>query len=72
MSNLTIDDIPLLRSYGFEAGFSGTSWFGKDRSGVEYQAVETDVNERLVFYKVVGREPADISREDLHSNFIQQ
>lgn len=33
-------DIPLLAKAGFETGFSGTSWFGKDRNGHEWQVYE--------------------------------
>lgn len=31
-------DQPMLSAAGFEAGFSGYSWFGKDRSDNEWQA----------------------------------
>lgn len=31
-------DLPILMAAGFEAGFSGYSWFKKDRNGNEWQA----------------------------------
>lgn len=32
-------DQPLIHAAGFEAGWSGQSWFGWDRSGNEWQAM---------------------------------
>ena len=31
-------DQPMLHAAGFEAGWSGQSWFGKDRNGTTWQA----------------------------------
>ena len=31
-------DQPLLHAAGFEPGWSGQSWFGKDRNGLTWQA----------------------------------
>lgn len=39
---LTQHDIPLLRSAGFEAGFSGTTWFGSDLVEEVWQVVLLD------------------------------
>lgn len=39
-------DQPMLSAAGFEAGFSGYSWFGKDRSGRTWQA---QLDEKSVF-----------------------
>ena len=48
MTSLSYLDLPVLRSYGFVAGASGTSWFGKDRDGGEWQAVVSDSTNRLL------------------------
>lgn len=72
MSDLTVRDIGLLREYGFEAGFSGTTWFGKDKNGVLYQAVSTDDNDTLAFYMEETRIPTDLNREDLETCFDKE
>lgn len=48
MSSLSELDLPVLRSYGFNAGFSGDSWFGMDRDGVEWVVSVTNNNNRLL------------------------
>ena len=48
MSSLSYLDLPVLRSHGFVAGASGTSWFGRDRDGKEWQAVVSDNTNRLL------------------------
>ena len=35
-------DIPVLMTAGFTAGWSGHSWFGKDRNGNDWQAYLDD------------------------------
>lgn len=39
---LTVSDLPVLRSAGFEAGRSGTTWFRKDKAGGEWQVFLPD------------------------------
>lgn len=42
-------DLPLLRAAKFQPGFSGTSWFGRDRSGSVWQAQIDERNSLLSF-----------------------
>lgn len=49
MSHLTDLDIPVLTSAGFKAGWSGHSWFAKDKNGDEWQAYTTDDTNKLTF-----------------------
>lgn len=48
MSSMSQLDIPVLRSYGFSAGMSGESWFGRDMDGVEWSVSVSDNNNRLL------------------------
>ena len=39
---------------GWEIGFSGTSWFKKDRQGNTWQAIGNEDNETVVFVPAFG------------------
>ena len=47
---MTYRDIPVLRSAGFECGFSGYSWFGYDKIGRQWVVEEEEDNGYLRFY----------------------
>jgi len=42
MKLMDMYDLPVLMTVGFSAGWSGYSWFGKDRKGNEWQAYLDD------------------------------
>jgi hypothetical protein len=52
---LTLADLPLLRSKGFEPGFSGESWFGVDSTGMQWQAAAYEKDDRLTFMSTEDR-----------------
>lgn len=71
MTYLTISDISLLRDRGFEAGFSGESWFGVDKNGETWQAYIVDEDIRLTFVASNDRTSVFMERdkfEDLFGN----
>lgn len=39
---LTLSDIPVLRSAGFEVQYSGTSWIKTDKQGINWQVYIPD------------------------------
>lgn len=43
-------DSPSLRYFGFEPGWSGSSWFGTDKDGQMWQAI-TDFNDGLLHFR---------------------
>lgn len=64
-------DLPVLIDAGFEVGFSGTSWFGKDTQGKEWQVVLEDYG-NLLFRKEEGQvfgALEQMSREDFDRTF---
>lgn len=71
MTVVTTNDIPLLRSLGFEQGISGTTWFGKTRDGVEYQAIPDD-DEKYYFVNVKSRLHESITKEMLYDMFEKE
>lgn len=68
MRVLSYRDVPLLRSAGFKAGFSGHSWFGRDKAGDVWQAVEETAQPQLVFISP-SRESLMLTREDFDQMF---
>jgi hypothetical protein len=59
-------DIPVLRSAGFFASASGSSWFGTDNENGEWQAYEE--NGKLIFIDP-DRESMELSREVFDEHF---
>jgi hypothetical protein len=49
MSIMTALDIPVVRSAGFQAGFSGHSWHGMAKDGTPWQAIEEEITGNLHF-----------------------
>lgn len=60
-------DAPGLRYFGFDLGWSGSSWFGTDKSGQMWQVI-TDLNDGLLhfrkYYGVKGTSGARPMKQD--------
>lgn len=74
-SFLTNYDYPLLSSAGFDVGMSGTSWFGKDSTGQEWQVYQGP-NEFLEFSTLTERglrhKVGCMTREDFDRLFMKE
>lgn len=68
MSNMTYRDIPTLRSAGFKSGQFGSSWFGVDKHGKEWQ-VTTDDDDQLLIFISPERLSMRLSREKFDTLF---
>ena len=66
---LLVADIPLLRDYGFEAGFSGESWFGIDANDEHWQAYIVEGDQRLTFVRNTDRLSRYMTRETFEELF---
>lgn len=67
-------DSPSLRYFGFEAGWSGTTWFGVDREGQMWQAI-SNYNDAydtyLYFRKYYGVKGTDGAKPMTKETFIK-
>lgn len=68
MSIMTALDIPVVRSAGFQAGFSGHSWHGQAKDGTPWQAVEDDVTGKLTFI-TPGQAARELNRAEFSELF---
>ena len=66
---LQSDQLPLLWAHGFVAGFSGTTWFATDHSGVCYQAIVDDTNDEIYFETQYGREKFYFTADEVREKF---
>lgn len=69
MNYLTVSDIPLLRERGFTPGFSGTSWFGIDKTGNTWQAYVVDDDNNLTFVDADDRASIFMERDRFENLF---
>lgn len=69
MSKLTLADVPVLLKLGFEAGWSGTTWFGTDRNGVKYQVISDEEENEVYTINCGTRQRVDLQRESLYDMF---
>lgn len=67
---LLITDLPLLRSCGFEPGFSGTSWFSTAKDGVVWQAYVQDTDPRITFVGGEDRVSVYMTRSTFEELFV--
>lgn len=66
---MTSYDISLLRDYGFVAGSSGTSWFGLDKYGENWQAYVIDGDHKITFVNELDRESITMERNTFEELF---
>lgn len=68
MSHVTSNDTALLK--GWEVGFSGQSWFKKDKYGNTWQAYVVDGDRLMSFVPwLVGRVPTSLTEEEFKGLF---
>lgn len=64
MSNMNYLDVPVLRSYGFQIGASGSSWFGTDCDGNEWRVtVGENMYAMLRFENLTTKAVTKMSRD---------
>lgn len=69
MDYLTTQDIHLLRTKGFEPGFSGESWFGVDKEGNTWQAYVVEGDLRITFVSSEDRTSVFMERDKFENLF---
>jgi hypothetical protein len=68
MKFMTHLDLPVVRATGFQSGWSGHSWFKKDRHGYEWQVIHQEDNPVLDFVSSV-RLARPMTREEFDDLF---